>query len=705
MDLRVRWRAGWIAIGLAAILTVVAFARPLSTTASPRMRLIVTLALGLGVAATALLASLRGRGLGERLAFYAFLVLAIDGLGQVVAAWAWPVWLLVFVLVGALAVAEPLRVAAGVAFVAALVGAADAFHGFATWQTVVARGFACLALALVVDWALSGEKRRLSATLAELARIKHGVDYLDPSEATGGGGGLGTAALTLRQVSEDARRARQAERAGELYASLGRLVTVARRALSAHALLYFEVDRERERAFLCAGDGPASLIPDCAIPLGQDPLAFVLDRAQVFYATDYKRLLWSLPYYRGEVRVGTLLAQPVCVGATITGVLIADTLDVQGFAGLQPELLASFGEIAAGMILEARASLGREELGAEFKAVYDVSQKLAVQTDPAPVRLLLLRSARDLVAHEMAALVSVDDAQTRYTVDDGSGWAKDYAGREVGLSERTWTAWVLRSAEEPYLLDDVQSGRERMPVLVLDEGLGRVESLLAIPMRVRNRTLGALVLGGRRGGFDASARRVLSILANQAAAALNTMRLVERAKDQALRDGLTELSNRRAFDDLLAKALAREQRQGGRLGLVFVDLDHFKKLNDTFGHPAGDAALKATAQVLERHLRKGDHAARYGGEEFAVILPGADEPGAVRLAERVRQAIQHQRLVFEDARLHFTASLGVAVSPTDGETEADLLAAADRALYAAKRAGRNRVMTASSAPADDVTSS
>lgn len=700
-----RWRAGWVALGLAAVLVVVAFARPLSTAASPRVRLIVTLALGLGVAASALLASLRGRGLGERLAFYAFLVLAIDGLGQVLAAWAWPVWPLVFVLVGALAVAEPLRVSVAVALLAALIGVADGLHGLTSWQTVATCGLAYCALALAVDWALSGEKRRLSATLAELARLKHGIDYLDPSEATAAGGSLGTAAFALRQVSEDARRARQAERAGELYASLGRLVTVARRALAAHALLYFEVDRERERAFLCAGDGPSSLVRDCALPLGQDPIGFVLERGQVFYATDYKRLLWALPYYRGEVKVGTLLAQPVCVGTSIAGVLIADTLDVQGFSGAQPELLASFGEIAAGMILEARASLGREELGAEFKAVYDVSHRLAMQIDPAPVRLLLLRSARDLVALEMAALVSVDDAQTRYTVDEATGWAKDYVGREVGLSERTWGAWVLRSAEEPYLLDDAQGGRERMPVLVLDEGLGRVESLLAIPMRVRNRTLGALILGGRRGGFDASARRVVSILANQAAAALNSMRLVERAKDQALRDGLTDLSNRRAFDDLLTKALAREQRQGGRLGLVFVDLDHFKKLNDTFGHPAGDAALRATAQVLERHLRKGDHAARYGGEEFAVILPGADEPGAMRLAERVRLAIQHQRLVFEDARLHFTASLGVAVSPTDGETEADLLAAADRALYAAKHAGRNRVVAASSVPRDDVTSS
>jgi two-component system cell cycle response regulator len=243
----------------------------------------------------------------------------------------------------------------------------------------------------------------------------------------------------------------------------------------------------------------------------------------------------------------------------------------------------------------------------------------------------------------------------------------------------------------------VAGQKDPMPVLVLDEGSGRAESLLAVPLRARNRTLGALVLTGARGSFDASSRRVLEILANQAAATLSVIQLKERHKDLAARDGLTGLYNRRSFDELLAQVVAREDRrpQGG-FALLMLDLDHFKKLNDTFGHPAGDAALKHAALTLNRRLRKNDVLARYGGEEFTVILDGADLGKAGELAERLREALEKGQIVFEGARLAVTASFGLAVWPGDGRDGMTLLAAADRALYAAKQAGRNRVVSAGS---------
>ncbi|HYN02579.1 MAG TPA: GGDEF domain-containing protein, partial [Vicinamibacteria bacterium] len=136
----------------------------------------------------------------------------------------------------------------------------------------------------------------------------------------------------------------------------------------------------------------------------------------------------------------------------------------------------------------------------------------------------------------------------------------------------------------------------------------------------------------------------------------------------------------------------------GRLSLILLDLDHFKKLNDTYGHPAGDEALRATARVLTQHLRKGDQAARYGGEEFVVILPGSDEERSMGAAERLRSALQKHRFVFEGARIPLTASFGVAIWPGDGKEPEALLSSSDRALYAAKQTGRNRVVAASSLP-------
>ena len=551
------------------------------------------------------------------------------------------------------------------------------------------------ALAFAINRALAGEKRRLSTALAELARLKHGIDQLE-DEAGGSAAPLSPATQALRQVSGEGRRARQLDRATALDESLRRIVDVAHAAVGAHSLLYFDVDRQRERAHLRAARGPSSLVSDCSTPLGGDPFSFLLEREQTFYATDFKRVLWELPWYRGQVKIGSLLAVPVRVGEVVVGALVADRIEIQSFTGREPELLDGFAALAGEAIQGARASLGREELDVEFKAVYPISQRLATLAREADVRDLLLRSAGQLVAADGAAVVMTDELETRYVIEAGHGWPADFRGREVGLDERTWAAWVLRSAEEAYLLDNLAGQEERMPVLVLDEGAGRGDSLLAVPLRARNRTLGALVLTAPRGAFDASFRRVVEILANQAAATISLIKDREQQRQLAVRDGLTGLYNRRAFNELLVTAIANEdRREGGRFGLVLVDLDHFKQLNDTYGHPAGDAALRSIARLLAQHLRKGDQAARYGGEEFVVILPGSDEKRAAQAAERLRSAIEKHRLVFEGARIPLAASFGVAVWPADGREPESLLASTDRALYAAKEAGRNRVMTAS----------
>ncbi len=654
------------------------------------------MAIGAGVIGSALLSALRGRGRAETLALYAFLALALDALGQLLSPLGWPVWPLLVVLVAALAVAETLPVAFAIAGLAAVLTASPLLRTpGAGWRAALAAALGYAATVIVIDRALAGEKRRLARTLAELARLKHDIDQLDDVEMGEGPVRPSPAAQALRQVSEEGRRARQLDRATELGEDLARLVAVAQAALRAYAVLYFDIDRAREKAFLRAARGPASLVTDAVVPTSSDPFAFVLERGAPFYATDFKRLLHHLPWYREETKVGTLLALPVRTADVIAGLLVAERLEVQALTGDEPALLESFAELAADSIRRARASLSREELDAEFKAVYPISQRLSTLTRESEVRSLLLRSARNLVPLDGAAVVMADDLQTRYVVEECHGRFAEYSKREVALAEKTWGAWVLRSAEDPYLLDNVASHEDRMPILVLDEPAGRAESLLAVPLKARNRTLGALVLTGPRGSFDATSHRVLGILANQAAATLSLIQDRERQKELAVRDGLTDLYNRRAFDELLVQALAREDRQQGRLALILLDLDHFKKLNDTYGHPAGDAALRASANVLTQHLRKGDLAARYGGEEFVVILPGTDAEGALHLAERVRGAIQTHRLVFEGARIDLSASLGAAVWPADGQEPEALLAAADRALYAAKQGGRNRVVSAS----------
>jgi hypothetical protein len=225
IDVRMRWRAGMVAVVWAALLGVVALVRPLGTApTSPGVRLSVTLAIGLGVAGSALLASLKGRGPAASLAFYAFLVLAVDALGQVLAPLGWPIRPLMALLVAAVAVAEGQVHALGVAALATLLAAADAAaQSFATWKSALAGGFGYVALALAVHHALLGEKRRLVTLRAELARLTSGIEQLDAGDRDAAVSG---ARATLRQASEEGRRPRQLDRAALLEAALARLAGV-----------------------------------------------------------------------------------------------------------------------------------------------------------------------------------------------------------------------------------------------------------------------------------------------------------------------------------------------------------------------------------------------------------------------------------------------------------------------------------------------
>ena len=204
-----------------------------------------------------------------------------------------------------------------------------------------------------------------------------------------------------------------------------------------------------------------------------------------------------------------------------------------------------------------------------------------------------------------------------------------------------------------------------------------------------------LLLTPEGADFGDQSRELALWLGSQAAVALENVRLHRLVERQASTDGLTELANRRHFEEALAGEISRAERFGGTLGLVLADLDDFKQVNDRYGHQTGDDVLRSFADVLRETVRDIDVAARYGGEEFAVLLPQTDLEGAERLAERLRETMGARLLSLEPgATFSVTASFGVASFP-EAPTAAELFAAADEALYRAKSAGKNRVVCAS----------
>jgi diguanylate cyclase (GGDEF)-like protein len=215
-----------------------------------------------------------------------------------------------------------------------------------------------------------------------------------------------------------------------------------------------------------------------------------------------------------------------------------------------------------------------------------------------------------------------------------------------------------------------------------------------IPLGDDGDEVGVLILVPPQGGFSPEARDLANWLAVQSWTALENARLHLRLERQAVTDGLTELPNRRQFEESLTGEVTRVQRFGGSLALIVADLDDFKRVNDRFGHLAGDDVLRTFADVLRETVREIDVPVRYGGEEFAILLPQTDAEGAEQVAERIRVSLEERSVeVAPGVSVRVTASFGVATYP-DEPDEDTLVAAADRALYDAKEAGKNLVVVA-----------
>ena len=402
------------------------------------------------------------------------------------------------------------------------------------------------------------------------------------------------------------------------------------------------------------------------------------------------RLLWEL------AGLDQALVVPLLRSEQNAGYLLVGVPAGRALADPDVELLETIGSEMALSIenaeLKKTTELQAHRLDQAIVALEKISQALTavtVGTDN------LLRA----VAHAAAETLEVPYASIHLRKE---AWRKHFADVIVGCSSRRELGGVRLSGDEvarrierPEQLMELDLGAEGASV----GGARRIglQRAVGVPMALNGEIAGVLVIHMRNARrLVRSETRVLQTLANQAVIAIENAEAYEATRQLATTDSMTGVANHREFQGRLDRELQRARRSREPLALLMCDLDHFKRINDTAGHPAGDAVLRyLTQEILIPMVRPKDMVARYGGDEFVVMLRGVDGRTAAAIAERIRQAFAAQPLVYEGKMLtNLSLSLGLATFPRDGETREALVQAADQALYVAKRNGRNRVARA-----------
>ncbi len=359
---------------------------------------------------------------------------------------------------------------------------------------------------------------------------------------------------------------------------------------------------------------------------------------------------------------------------------------VRGIGGTDAQRLAVFVVVLwlVAVSTSALSAVNERELRRrrmDLEALTDLAMRLERTTDSKSAALTLLDTAVDTFGFARGVVVAGPEGQLPLLASFG---LDDLTARRPGRPGPSSVIALAQTTRQTQLVTGLDPASDPWLTRLLPEA----RNVVVVPLSAENRSLGALVLEHEAKAGPRIQRRIVASLersASYAALALRNAWLLEQVQRLAATDGLTKIANRRTFEATLDREVARATRAAEHVSLVMLDIDHFKLLNDTQGHQAGDEVLRNVAAALSCECRDFDTAARYGGEEFAVVLPGCGPEEAFDIAERLRQAVAAAPSV-----VPITASAGVATYPGHAGDADTLVRAADDALYRSKNAGRDR---------------
>ncbi|HPQ40109.1 MAG TPA: diguanylate cyclase, partial [bacterium] len=503
----------------------------------------------------------------------------------------------------------------------------------------------------------------------------------------------------IPDLDADTRLAKAAANAFRLERLMGWMTEIIQEVLHPYSCFFFFLDREEGNLKVIAHQTKSRFFE-------KDTVIDIFDSSGILsWVVQHKRKIRHerLPrekqypeYYNSRERILSCMIYPVIIADRVEGLLGIDARRSYSF-GVDEEHLMSLFATLTGDLVEAFRIYQQKETDADYMAAFYRAIRALIQTQlDLTTRLELLIKLSHMLKKSDEIAVAVPKEDGAVVLRKARG---DNSPRLVGaaIHKDSVCGRLLVSENDTAVFLSQEMYDNGNFLIAPGETRLKVNSLMLVVLPMQRNLKGILLLGSRRRDyFSHQDRYMFSTLAAQFGVAIENAIYLRRTQRLAVTDGLTGLYNHRTFQDFLLKESKLAKREPATFSLILMDIDYFKKFNDTWGHQVGDEVLKHLARLLQEHAREMDIVARYGGEEFVVILRQCDLKMATRTAERIRKACERSKIQMENETLHITISLGVSNCPEHAMEPAELISRADAALYAAKANGRNRVEIARS---------
>jgi len=479
-----------------------------------------------------------------------------------------------------------------------------------------------------------------------------------------------------------------------LEGALSDLVELTYRSFSCETACMFTYDPNK--GLLLMGPNRTSrksLIKRGEVSVGAGVVGWVAKERKSLLTGSFVNPSDTLGYYRDHEDVSSLICVPIILGTDLEGVLLVDSKELNAYQPEDRERLEGLARQASILIGYARMGDRMERAAVHFSALQELAKDLSRKLKLKDVLQVIDDAATKLFDCNLFVILDIDE-NARARVLRVIGTTGDL---KEGMEFESGNSLTAVMAKNVILManDDLREREVRLPLFYPGErGLGHLRSFLGAPLLIEGKVFGGLfVFSVSRAAFDQTDSDNMMFLSAQASNAIEKARLYEQTEAMAVRDGLTGLYNHRYFQDQLDKEVTRAKRRHESVGLLIMDIDHFKHFNDTYGHIAGDQVLKALGRLLSGLQDKIGLAARYGGEEFVTVVTSEPER-AYDLAEDLRKRVAATEVKYDEHTFSVTVSIGVALYPEHAYDKSNLIELADGALYLAKNDGRNRVRSA-----------